>query len=127
MRPPSNRPPFAALILWSALMAAPQKNQAAIQNPVAEGAGRHLTFERDVRPILKQHCVHCHGEGETLKAGLDVRLRRFLVSPRGQSQEVAIVPGDPKQSILLEMVKSGEMPKARSPRARNLRRCRRCG
>ena len=34
------------------------------------------TFERDIRPIFKAHCFHCHGgEGET-KGGLDLRLRR---------------------------------------------------
>jgi len=96
--------------LYTAFAAAPLETQAAIANPASESGARPLSFERDVRPILKQHCVHCHGEGETLKAGLDVRLRRFLVSPRGKSQDIAVVPGDPKQSLLLDMVKSGEMP-----------------
>ena len=32
-------------------------------------------FEKDIRPILKTHCFHCHGEEpEDVKAGLDVRL-----------------------------------------------------
>jgi hypothetical protein len=105
---------FAPLALSASLCiafaAAPRKTQAAIASPAPESVARPLSFERDVRPILKQHCVHCHGEGETLKAGLDVRLRRFLVSPRGKSQDIAVVPGDPKQSLLLDMVKSGEMP-----------------
>ena len=37
-----------------------------------------LTFEKDVRPILKAHCTHCHGEEEKPKGGLDLRLRRFM-------------------------------------------------
>src|SRR6266849_5512510 len=39
------------------------------------------TFEKDIRPILKAHCFDCHGEGEKLKGGLDLRLQRLM--PRG--------------------------------------------
>ena len=42
---------------------------------------RELTLERDVRPILKEHCFHCHGEGEKIKGGVDLRLRRFMLKP----------------------------------------------
>ena len=38
-----------------------------------------LTFEKDIRPILKAHCFDCHGEGEKLKGGLDLRLRRLML------------------------------------------------
>lgn len=37
-------------------------------------AAAPLTFEKDIRPILKAHCFDCHGEGEKLKGGLDLRL-----------------------------------------------------
>ncbi len=67
------------------------------------------TFEKDIRPILKAHCFDCHGEGEQLKGGLDVRLRRLLVA--GGESGSAIVPGEPEQSGLLRLVESGEMPK----------------
>ena len=36
-----------------------------------------LTFEHDVRPILKAYCFECHGESEKPEANLDLRLRRF--------------------------------------------------
>jgi hypothetical protein len=67
------------------------------------------TFEKDIRPILKAHCFDCHGEGEQLKGGLDVRLRRLLVA--GGESGAAIVPGKPEQGGLLKLVESGEMPK----------------
>jgi mono/diheme cytochrome c family protein len=68
-----------------------------------------LTFERDIRPILKAHCFHCHGEGEKLKGGVDLRLRRFMLT-NSESGHV-MVPGKPGESVMLKMVASGEMPK----------------
>lgn len=76
----------------------------------AATATQPLTFERHIRPLLKHHCVHCHGEGDKLKGGLDVRLRRFLVEPRGEDADRAILPGSPDKSELLRLVKEGEMP-----------------
>ena len=66
-------------------------------------------FEKDVRPILKAHCFHCHGEDGETKGGLDVRLQRFLL--KGGKSGPAFVAGKPGESHLLEMLKSGEMPK----------------
>ena len=37
-----------------------------------------LTFEKQVRPILKAHCFQCHGEAGKTEAKLDVRLKRLL-------------------------------------------------
>lgn len=69
-------------------------------------------FEKEVRPILKEHCFHCHGEDGEKKGGLDVRLARFLA--QGGESGPAIVPGDAAASHLIERVKSGEMPKGKS-------------
>lgn len=88
-------------ILTAALLLTPALSRAEL---------RALTYERDVRPILKEHCFHCHGEGEKLKGDLDVRLRRFLVEPHGKDKDVAVVPGKPAESELLNLVKEGEMP-----------------
>lgn len=72
-------------------------------------AAESLTFEKDVRPILKAHCFHCHGEDGEKKGGLDVRLARFLV--KGGESGPALVVSKPNESHLLEVLKSGEMPK----------------
>jgi hypothetical protein len=53
----------------------------------AARAGSEVTFERDVRPVLKAHCFQCHGERDKPKGKLDLRLRR-TVSP-------AAAPGRP--------------------------------
>ncbi|MCA9124688.1 MAG: PSD1 domain-containing protein [Planctomycetaceae bacterium] len=67
-----------------------------------------LTLERDVRPILKQHCLDCHGATKEVNGGLDLRLVRFMV--KGGESGAAIVPGQPVESLLLERIKAGEMP-----------------
>jgi mono/diheme cytochrome c family protein len=67
------------------------------------------TFEKDIRPILKAHCFDCHGEGEKLRGGLDLRLRRLML--KGGNDGPVIVPGTPEKSRLFQMVQSGEMPK----------------
>ena len=67
-----------------------------------------LSFEQHVRPILKAHCFECHGEGEELRGGLDLRLQRFLIT--GGDSGAAVVPGKPQASLLLARVSAGEMP-----------------
>ena len=66
------------------------------------------TFEADVRPILKAHCFHCHGEESEKKGGLDVRLVRLLFA--GGKSGPAIVAGKVNGSHLVERLEKGEMP-----------------
>lgn len=65
-------------------------------------------FEKDVRPILKAHCWHCHGEEDHREGKLDARLARFLLT--GGETGPALRPGDPEQSLLIQRIASGEMP-----------------
>ena len=69
-----------------------------------------LTFERDVRPILKTHCTHCHGEEEKPEGGLDLRLRRFMDKVLKDGGHV-LIPGQPDKSELVQTVVRGDMPK----------------
>ena len=68
-----------------------------------------LVFETDVRPIFKEACFHCHGEGGEREGGLDPRLVR-LMKEGGESGPV-LVPGAPDKSLLWEKLAGNEMPK----------------
>lgn len=74
------------------------------------GTDAVLTFEKDVRPIVKAHCTHCHGEEEKPEGGVDLRLRRFMDHKLDDGGAV-VVAGQPAQSALVKVIKSGEMPK----------------
>ena len=66
-----------------------------------------VLFEKDIRPILKAHCFHCHGEDGRERGDLDVRLQRLLLE--GGEYGPAIVEGKPEESRLFQMVQSGKM------------------
>ncbi len=60
--------------------------------PVAVQAAS-LDFQRDVRPILSNHCYHCHGPDEQARKGrLRLDIREDALKP-GKSGEVAIQRG----------------------------------
>jgi hypothetical protein len=67
-----------------------------------------VSFERDVRPLMKAACFHCHGEESVVEGSLDVRLARFLKA--GGDSGPAIVPGDAEGSYLFQRIRDGEMP-----------------
>src|SRR5262245_38465705 len=71
-------------------------------------ADEPLTFEQHVRPILKAYCLDCHGAGDKVKGGLDLRLKRF--AEKGGKSGPALVPGEAANSLLWQRMKSGEMP-----------------
>lgn len=80
---------------------------------VGQAAPAQVVFEKDVRPILREHCLDCHGAEAEVKGGLDLRLQRFMV--RGGKHGPAIAPGDPENSLLLQRVRDGEMPPSGKP------------
>ena len=72
-------------------------------------------FEKDIRPILRHRCVHCHGEDGIRKGDLDVRLRRLLTEPHGPDKTVAVIPGKPQESDLVRLIREGDMPRKGKP------------
>jgi mono/diheme cytochrome c family protein len=93
---------------------------AAVATP-KDGAGKvsPVSFHREILPTLQAHCQGCH---QPAKAGgkLDLTAFKNLLG-EGESGLVAIVPGKPGESNLLEQItpQNGEaaMPKEQKPLA----------
>lgn len=73
-----------------------------------EGAEGPLHYETDIRPILKTHCFHCHGEEPTVEGKFDIRLVRFQL--KGGDSGPALKPGSAAESLLWQRIEKGEMP-----------------
>ncbi|MEZ5303518.1 MAG: c-type cytochrome [Verrucomicrobiales bacterium] len=59
---------------------------------------RSFLTKRDVRPIFKAACFHCHGESGVAKGELDLRLVRLMQA--GGESGAAVLPGDAAGSLL---------------------------
>ena len=81
---------------------------ASLCASLVQGNEIELSFEKNVRPILKAQCFHCHGEGNETNGGLDVRLVRLMQS--GGESGASIVPGRSNDSLLWQRIESDEMP-----------------
>lgn len=62
-----------------------------------------ISYDRDVRPIISQHCFKCHGP-DAAKAAAGLRLDSFALATKHLYDGFAIVPNDPDKSILLKRV-----------------------
>jgi len=67
-----------------------------------------VSYARDVQPILESRCAKCH-MGDFVSEGLDMDTYESLLA--GSQNGPVIVPGDAKNSLLIEKVVEGEMPK----------------
>src|SRR5437016_4042127 len=56
-------------------------------------------FEKEIRPLLVQHCQKCHGQ-EKAQAGLHLDSRAAIL--KGGGRGPAAIPGDPESSLLMK-------------------------
>ncbi len=89
-----------------------------ISNPMSiwllllASAGQDVDFDREVRPILAERCLTCHG-GIRRKGGLSLMTAAEAQAP-AKSRRKAVVPGRPGESELLERVAHAD-PDRRMP------------
>ena len=71
---------------------------------VATVASAGPDFQREIQPILAEHCAHCHGiDAETRQGGLRLDLRPAALAG-GDSGAAAIVPGRPDESEMVARI-----------------------
>ena len=113
IRWPVGRSLLAVLIgLVVAALSAP--TSAADQPP----AGK-ISFDRDVRPILSNHCWKCHGpDAKERKAGLRLDQLDSAMKP-SESGKTAVIPNKPEDSELLRRVLSSDSDEQMPPASEN--------
>jgi len=78
---------------------------AAAAAPAGDAAATEF-FEKEVRPLLVKECYSCHS-GKLQQGGLRVDSREWLL--KGGSRGTALVPGNPKKSLLVQVVHHDEL------------------
>ena len=74
----------------------------------AAGESARVSFDRDVRPILSNHCWKCHGpDAAERKGGLRLDQKEGLSRP-GDSGKVAVVAGKADESELVRRILSDD-------------------
>ncbi|MFT7619775.1 MAG: mono/diheme cytochrome c family protein [Planctomycetota bacterium] len=82
-------------------------------------AAKKVSFLRDVRPILSQHCYDCHGPDEAnRKAGLRLDMKDSAFAAI-DADVFAIVPGNPEDSLLIELITSTDDSEVMPPAKKN--------
>ena len=64
-------------------------------------------FRNEIKPLFNEHCLKCHG-GDKTKSSFDLNTRDGLIL--GGDQGVAVIPGKPKQSPLIDYLRHTEEP-----------------
>ncbi|MCA9106094.1 MAG: PSD1 domain-containing protein [Planctomycetales bacterium] len=109
---------FCLLASWSLVnLTAVAAQEIATEEPSViasqdEVVDEVLLFERDIRPILRAHCLDCHGATAEHEGGLDLRQVRLMLA--GGDSGPAIDLAHVSESLLLERVRLGEMPPGKS-------------
>jgi hypothetical protein len=82
---------------------------------IAWGVEPSLSFNRDIRPILSENCFYCHGQDPNHRKGnLRLDMRESATTP-AESGEVAVVPGKPGDSALIQRVLSDDRDEQMPP------------
>ena len=73
-------------------------------------------FEKEIRPLLIEHCYECHSTGEELKGGLSLESRAGWET--GGDSGPSVVPGDPDGSLLIKSIRYTDSDLQMPPKTR---------
>ena len=103
------RPQFFLCLLLTLQVSVGSSNPATADDPAT------IDFNRDVRPILSNHCWSCHGRDEaSRKAGLRLDTRDAALAA-GDSGRPAVVPGQHSASELVRRILSSDAAEVMPP------------
>jgi len=94
------------ILILAACSGGSSQGSPAASNP--PGAAGEVSFAADVLPILKDSCTRCHG-GSRQNGGLQLDSYAALIA--GGSHGAVVVPNDAANSLLVELITSGKMPR----------------
>ncbi|MEI7822348.1 MAG: PSD1 and planctomycete cytochrome C domain-containing protein [Verrucomicrobiota bacterium] len=90
---------------------------ALVLAPLAISEAASPDFQKEVFPVLEKHCVECHGPKKQ-KSALRVDSRAALI--KGGDFGAAVVPGDPVNSHLLEVITTNDKDSQMPPKGERL-------
>jgi len=97
--------------LASAGELSPARDQSSVEQPPVE-------FSRDIKPLLAEHCIRCHGPDKA-EGGLNLTERKSALA-KLESGAVSIVAGKPDESELLRRVASHDEAERMPPEGKAL-------
>ncbi|MBT3666207.1 MAG: hypothetical protein HN548_01915, partial [Opitutae bacterium] len=86
---------------------------------IASSGSAKIDFNREIRPILSEHCFACHGLDDP-QGGLRLDFAEFAYKG-GKSGFPAITPGDLEESEILHRVVSTEEDDRMPPKGETLK------
>ena len=102
--------PVPALVIVAAILVGPARRDAVAAAPEAS-ATRDVSFTRDIKGLLSNRCIRCHGPDAADRqggGGDGLRLDTFAGATADLGGHAAIVPGKPEASELLRRILSSD-------------------
>jgi uncharacterized membrane protein len=101
---------FLALAILAILLTACAAGATDTPLPIQQNtsSAASVSFSNDVMPILQSRCATCHGGNQT-NAGLSFASYETLMA--GSNNGPVVTPGNPANSLLIQMIQEGRMPK----------------